>query len=172
MRRRLVLDALDELDPVVDQVRVEVLDLLLRELDLLEARDDLVVAQEALLEALGDELVQLFDIRQRDIDGQHFLAFSLSPDNIRCPKPKEPGSRPEPPGSHRIPPECTAPVEKWKTGFLAGQPAGAAWARRPSGSPRTGARPTGRSRKKVEPPPGLETTQIRPSMRRTSSRQM
>src|SRR3712207_7744557 len=44
--RRLVLDALHELDPVIDQVRVEVLDLLLGELDLIEPRHDLVVRSE------------------------------------------------------------------------------------------------------------------------------
>jgi hypothetical protein len=40
VRGSLVLDAFDELDAVVDEVRVEVLDLLLRQVDLVEARDD------------------------------------------------------------------------------------------------------------------------------------
>jgi hypothetical protein len=39
----LVLLPLDQLDRVVDEVRVEVFDLLFRQLDLFEAGDDLVV---------------------------------------------------------------------------------------------------------------------------------
>ena len=54
MRELLVLGALVELDRMVDQVRVEVLDLLLRELDFVEPGDDLVVREEPLLEALLD----------------------------------------------------------------------------------------------------------------------
>jgi hypothetical protein len=65
-----VLLALHQLDPVVDQVGVEVLDLLLGQLDVLEALDDLVVVQEALLEAVLDELLKLFDFRESDIDGE------------------------------------------------------------------------------------------------------
>ena len=60
-----MLLALDELDAVVDQVGREVLDLLLGELDLLEARDDLVVGEEAFLLTRLDELVQLLDFRKR-----------------------------------------------------------------------------------------------------------
>ena len=71
----LVLLALDELDRVVDQVGVEVLDLLLRQLDLLEAGDDLVVGEEALLLAVLDELVELLDVWQGDIDGEHGPRF-------------------------------------------------------------------------------------------------
>ena len=72
-----MLDALDELDRVVDQVRVEVLDLLLRELDVVEPRDDLVVGEEALLEPLLDEALKLLDLGESDIDGQHgYVAFS------------------------------------------------------------------------------------------------
>ena len=56
---------------MVDQVRVEVLDLLLRELDLVEPGDDLVVREEALLEPLLDEALKLLDLRESDIDGQH-----------------------------------------------------------------------------------------------------
>ncbi len=44
-REVLVVDPLVELDRVVDQVRVEVLDLLLRELDVVEPGDDLVVVE-------------------------------------------------------------------------------------------------------------------------------
>ena len=64
VRRMLVLLALDELDAVVDQVGVEVLDLLLREVDLLEALDDLVVGEDPFVETLLDELVELLDLRQ------------------------------------------------------------------------------------------------------------
>ena len=76
-----MLDALVELDRVVDQVRVEVLDLLLRELDVVEARDDLVVREEPLLEPLLDEAVELLDLGESDIDGQHGLGFLLSRSN-------------------------------------------------------------------------------------------
>src|SRR5262249_49796444 len=79
-RKRLVLLALDELDRVVDEVRVEVLDLLLRQLDLVEAGDDLVVREEPFLEPVLDETVQLFDFRQRDVDGQH--GHWLSPSSL------------------------------------------------------------------------------------------
>ena len=71
MRRRLVLLTLDELDVVLDQVGVEVFDLLLRELDLFETGDDLVVGEEAFLLTVGDELLELFDFREwRDFDGE------------------------------------------------------------------------------------------------------
>ena len=66
----LVLLAFDELDRVVDQVRVEVLDLLLRELDVLEPRDDLVVGEEPLLLPVLDELLEFFDVRKGDVDGE------------------------------------------------------------------------------------------------------
>src|SRR5205814_621411 len=70
---------LDELDRVVDQVRVEVLDLLLRELDFLEPGDDLVVGEEALRETFLDKLLKLLDLRQRDVDGeQRWPRFSGS----------------------------------------------------------------------------------------------
>ena len=75
VRRMLVLLPLDQLDRVVDQVGVEVLDLLLGELDLLEPGDDLVVGEEALLLAVLDELVELFDVGQGDVDGEHDLGF-------------------------------------------------------------------------------------------------
>ena len=57
MRRRLVLLALDEVDAVLDQIRIEVLDLLLGQLDVFEPVDDLVVGEEAFLFPFGDELV-------------------------------------------------------------------------------------------------------------------
>ena len=57
VRRVLVLLALHELDPVIDEIRVEVLDLLLRQLHFLDTRHDLVVGQEALLDAVCYELV-------------------------------------------------------------------------------------------------------------------
>src|SRR4029450_4999898 len=71
VRRMLVCLALHQLDGVVDQVRVEVLDLLLRELDLLEARHDLVVGEEPLLQTVLYQLVKLFDVGKRDVDGEH-----------------------------------------------------------------------------------------------------
>src|SRR5215212_8095967 len=66
----LVRLALHQLDRVVDQVRVEVLDLLLGELDLLESGDDLVVGEKPLLQTVLNELVKLFDVGKRDVDGE------------------------------------------------------------------------------------------------------
>ena len=77
MRRRLVLLALDELDRMVDQIGVEVLDLLLRQIDLLETGDDLVVREEPFFLSVLDELLELLDLRKSDIDGEHVTsAFS------------------------------------------------------------------------------------------------
>ena len=81
LRERLVLDAFDQLDRVVDQVRVEVLDLLLRELDLVETDDDLVVREEPSLETVLDEAVELLDVGKGDVDGQHEPGFLLSRSN-------------------------------------------------------------------------------------------
>src|SRR5436305_7527333 len=66
----LVRFAFDELDAVVDQVRVEVFDLILRELDILEPGGDLVVVEKPFLETVLNELVELFDVGQRDVDGE------------------------------------------------------------------------------------------------------
>src|ERR671932_213963 len=71
MRWMLVLLALHELDRVVDEVRVEVLDLLLRQLDLFEARDDLVVGEEPFLLSILDEPVEFLDVGERDVYGEH-----------------------------------------------------------------------------------------------------
>ena len=77
VRGRLVLLALDELDRVVDQVGVEVFDLLLREIDLLEAADDLVIGEKPFLLSVLDELLELLDLGKSDIDGEHVTsAFS------------------------------------------------------------------------------------------------
>ena len=46
----LVLLPFDELDAVIDQIGIEVLDLLLREVDLFEALDDLVVGEDTFVE--------------------------------------------------------------------------------------------------------------------------
>src|SRR5262245_54457116 len=77
MGRVLVLLALHELDRVVDQVCVEVFDLLLGQLDFLERRDNLVVGQKPLFLSLLNELVELFDVGERDVDREQWgLAFS------------------------------------------------------------------------------------------------
>ena len=47
------------------------LDLFLRELDVFERVDDLVVGEKALLLSFGDELLKLFDLGKRDINGEH-----------------------------------------------------------------------------------------------------
>ena len=65
-----VLLPLDQLDTVVDEVRVEVFDLLLRELDVLEPGDDLVVGEKPLLLALLDEFLKLLDLGEGDVDGE------------------------------------------------------------------------------------------------------
>ena len=65
-----MLLALDEVDASLDEVGVKVLDLLLRELDVFEPFDDLVVAEEPLLMTVGDELLKLFYLGQRVIDGE------------------------------------------------------------------------------------------------------
>jgi len=56
---------------VVDQVRVEVLDLLLRELDVLEPADDLVVREETEFDPSLYELLELIYLRESNIDGEH-----------------------------------------------------------------------------------------------------
>jgi len=73
--QRLVLLAFDQLDRVVDEVGREVLELLLREVHVLERLDDLVVGQEPLFLSLLDESVELFDVRKGDIDGEHEPLF-------------------------------------------------------------------------------------------------
>ncbi len=70
MRRVLVRLTLHQLDPVIDQIRVEVLDLILAELDVLEPGCDLVVIENALLETFLNELLQLLDVRKGDVDGE------------------------------------------------------------------------------------------------------
>jgi hypothetical protein len=66
-----VLLTLHELDSVVDQVRGEILDLLLRELDFLDALDDVVIGEEPLLLPGRDELVQLFDVGKNNVGSEH-----------------------------------------------------------------------------------------------------
>ena len=78
VRKRLVLLALDELDAVVDQIGREILELLLGELDLFEPGDDLVVGEKALFLSGLDELVQLFDLRKRDVNSEHLTPTSDS----------------------------------------------------------------------------------------------
>ena len=62
---------LDQLDRVVDGVGGELFELLLRQLDVLERVDDLVVGEESLFLPLLDELVQFLDVWQSDLDGEH-----------------------------------------------------------------------------------------------------
>src|SRR5204863_802605 len=67
----LVRLALDELDAVIDQIGVEVFDLVLAELDVVETGGDLVVVEDSLLEPFLDELLELFYLGERDLDGEH-----------------------------------------------------------------------------------------------------
>ncbi len=62
---------LDELDTVVDQVRSEIFDLLLRELDFLDSLDDVVIGEEPLLLPGRDELVQLLDVGKNNVGSEH-----------------------------------------------------------------------------------------------------
>src|SRR4051812_44367919 len=66
----LVRLAFQQLDPVIDEVRVEVFDLLLAELDVFEPGCDLVVVENALLETFLDEFLELLDFRKGDFDGE------------------------------------------------------------------------------------------------------
>ena len=66
----------DQLDAVIDQVGGEVLDLLLAELDLLDALDDLVIGEEALLLSRGDELVEFLDVGKSNVDSEHLCTTS------------------------------------------------------------------------------------------------
>jgi hypothetical protein len=56
---------------VVDEIRVEVLDLLLGQLDVFEPGDDLVVGEEAFLLSVLYEPVQFFDVGEGDVDCEH-----------------------------------------------------------------------------------------------------
>src|SRR5712691_7236257 len=99
VRRMLVRLAFDELDAVVDQVRVEVLDLIFGELDILEPRGDLVVVEEPFLETVLNELVQLFDVGERDVDGEHLglpPGLQVDGDSIEPQDAKEPELVPPP----------------------------------------------------------------------------
>src|SRR5471030_1320248 len=62
---------LEQLDTMVDQVGREVFKLFLRELDLFEAGDDLVIGKEALLLPRLDKLGEFFDLGERDVDSEH-----------------------------------------------------------------------------------------------------
>jgi hypothetical protein len=72
----LVILALDQLDALVDQIRREVLDLLLRELDFLDSLDDLVIGEDALLLSRLDQLVEFFDIGQSNVDSEYLSTTS------------------------------------------------------------------------------------------------
>ena len=62
---------------MVDEVRVEVLDLLFREVDFLEPRDDLVVGEEPFLCSVLYQLVELFDVWEGDVDCEQRASLSL-----------------------------------------------------------------------------------------------
>ena len=55
--------------PELEQMRVEVLDLILGHVRLLEHVDDLVVREEALVAPVHDECAHLIDVRQGNLDG-------------------------------------------------------------------------------------------------------
>src|SRR6185295_3553603 len=68
----------EQLDVVVEQVGVEVLELFLGELDLLERLGDLVEREVPLVLAFLDKSLQLLDVRQRDLDRQHWRPRTCS----------------------------------------------------------------------------------------------
>src|SRR4249919_2807590 len=74
----LVLLPFDQLDRVVDEVRVEVFDLFLGEVDVLEPSDDLVVGEKALFCSVLYQLVELFDVREGDVDCEQLTSLSLA----------------------------------------------------------------------------------------------
>ena len=74
--------ALDQLDAMVDQVAVEVLVLLLGELDFFERVSDLVVVEQALDQALLDELGDFLDLWELDLDRREHLASTFSRDRL------------------------------------------------------------------------------------------
>jgi hypothetical protein len=78
VRQELVLLSFEELDRVIDQIGVEVFDLLLRELDLLEHGDDLVVGEEPLLLSLLDEPVEFLDVWKGDLDVEQWTSAFLA----------------------------------------------------------------------------------------------
>src|SRR2546430_15784246 len=99
----LVRLAFHQLDPVVDQVGVEVLDLLLRQLDVVEPGCDLVVVENALLETFLDELLQLLDVRKGDVDGEQRRLTCRLPSRrwkgTRSSSKRKRAGKPLPPGS-------------------------------------------------------------------------
>jgi len=60
-----------EIDTVVDQIGVEVLGLVLADLYILERHGYFVVAEEPFLLALLCQSLELFDIWEGDLDGEH-----------------------------------------------------------------------------------------------------
>jgi hypothetical protein len=60
-----------EVDAVIDQIGVEIFGLLLGDLHVLERRGDLVVAEEPFLQTLLRQSLELFDIREGDLDSEH-----------------------------------------------------------------------------------------------------
>jgi hypothetical protein len=118
----LVRLAFHQLDPVVDQVGVEVFDLLLRELDVFDPTGDLVVVEDAILETLLNELLQFLDFRKGDFDGeQRRLTSRLREGGRGLDRPL---AREEPvhasPGSPSRRPDITEVAEKAKSDFLKG----------------------------------------------------
>ncbi len=60
-----------EIDAVIDQIGVEIFGLLLGDFRVLERRGDLVVAEESFLQTLLRQSLELFDIREGDLDSEH-----------------------------------------------------------------------------------------------------
>ena len=63
----------DHVDALLDQVGVQLLDLLLGDLDLLEAGGDLLERQEAALLAFGDQRPELLGLGDRSFVGEQYL---------------------------------------------------------------------------------------------------
>jgi hypothetical protein len=121
VRRMLVRLAFQQLDAVVDQIRVEVFDLLFGELDVLEPGCDLVVVENAFLQTFLNELLQLLDLRKGDFDGEQRrptsrLIFALV-DGVSIYERKRAGY-PHPPGSPSRGPDITEVPAKANSDFF------------------------------------------------------
>src|SRR5438046_3205744 len=108
----LVRLAFQQLDPVVDQVGVEVFDLLFRELDVVEPGCDFVVSEDAFLETFLNKLLELLDFGKGDFDGEQRRLTSrlcvggrgldLPVTRKRAGHPLPPGSPSRPAGYYRV----------------------------------------------------------------------
>ena len=70
--------ALHKLDAVVEQAGVELLGLFLGQLNVFERCGDLVVVEDTLVHAPVNQPLELFNLRESDLDSEHWPRFSRS----------------------------------------------------------------------------------------------